>query len=87
MIECKSMMDIIIEDVEQILVGANEPGVLIKHQRCITVMTKQGETLYLMLRADEHKKLEFKEIPEPDWLTPKVYKGRSMHEQEMDDEK
>jgi hypothetical protein len=86
MINCTTTMSTIIEGVEEVIVGPYESNILAKHQRCITVQTKQGETFNLILRADEQQKLEFKDEPAPGWLTPKVYKGKSMHEMEMDGE-
>jgi hypothetical protein len=54
-------------------------------QRVIVVNTKQGEPFRLVLQAEKRKSLEFRKKPKNDWLTPKVYKGKSMHEEEAED--
>ena len=50
-------------------------------QRGISIWTTQGEKVELFLQADKIERLEFKK-PEESWLTPKVYKDKSMHEEE-----
>jgi len=52
------------------------------YSRCIRVYTTGSDELELVLYADADTKLELKES---DWLTPKVYKGKSMHELEMEE--
>src|SRR3954451_3641886 len=89
MIECTTFMRTLIENVEEVLIGKNEQSILTGFNRSITIKTKQGETVCIFLRADDPSKLEFKDEPELDesgWLKPKVYKGKSMHEMEMDGE-
>lgn len=54
-------------------------------QRVIVVKTKQGETFRLVLQAEKKKTLEFRKKPNYNWLQPKVYKGKSMHDIEMDE--
>jgi hypothetical protein len=53
-------------------------------QRTLTIRTEGGEAFDLVLQADTPEKLEFKKPEEPGWLTPKVYKGKSMHEEELE---
>jgi hypothetical protein len=54
-------------------------------KRSIYVNTEQGETFVLEIYAEEKEKLEFKNKFNDDWLTPKLYKGKSMHELEMEE--
>ncbi len=61
-------------------------GVLGISQRTLTIRTEAGEAVDLVLQADEPEKLEFKKREEPGWLTPKVYKGKSMHEEELENQ-
>lgn len=51
-------------------------------QKSITIWTTKGEKFELILQADTAEQLEFKKQDES-WLTPKVYKGKSMHEEEV----
>ena len=54
-------------------------------QRKITIRTAAGEAFELVLQADTPEKLEFKKPEEQDWLTPKVYQGKSMADEEAED--
>ena len=51
-------------------------------QQRIFVRTKQGEMFHLVLQAETKKALKFRKEFTSEWLTPKVYKGKSMHEEE-----
>ena len=51
-------------------------------QQRIFVRTKQGEMFHLVLQAETKKALKFRKEFKSEWLTPKVYKGKSMHEEE-----
>ena len=53
-------------------------------QRTLTIRTEAGETFDLVLQADDPERLEFKKPEEPGWLTPKVYKGKSMADEELE---
>ena len=53
-------------------------------QREIFVRTKQGEMFRLVLQAERKKLLEFRREVKSNWLTPKVYTGKSMHEEEAE---
>ena len=47
----------------------------------MTIWTTKGEKFELILQADTVEQLAFKK-PDESWLTPKVYKGKSMDEEE-----
>jgi hypothetical protein len=47
----------------------------------MTIWTTKGDKFELILQADTVEQLAFKK-PDESWLTPKVYKGKSMHEEE-----
>jgi hypothetical protein len=55
-------------------------------QRTLTIRTEAGEAFDLVLQADASEKLEFTKPEEPGWLTPKVYTGKSMHEEELENQ-
>ena len=84
MIEYLTSYEAILEHVVEIRVGPKTSGISSRYERTITVRTKQGDILKLALRADEEAQLEFIDDPDP-WITPKVYKGKSMQEEEMDE--
>ena len=50
--------------------------------RAIAIWTTKGDKYELNLVSDKVERLEFKK-PDETWLTPKVYKGKSMHEEEL----
>ena len=47
--------------------------------KTLNIWTKEGDKIELVLEADSPEQLEFRKS---EWLTPKVYKGKSMHEEE-----
>jgi hypothetical protein len=51
-------------------------------EKSISIWTKEGERYEISLHADTPSQLEFRKPSEGDWLTPKVYKGTSVHEEE-----
>ena len=73
-----------IEDIERIEIvkprGYEEMDL---DQVDITIFTKDDERFEFILRSDSTSKLEFKERKMGEWLTPKVYKGKSMNEEEV----
>ena len=48
----------------------------------MTIWTTKGDKFELILQADTVEQLAFTK-PDESWLTPKVYKGKSMHEEEV----
>jgi hypothetical protein len=76
----------IISNVEDIVI--DEPMEHIEgelSERSISIRTYEGECYEISLQADALGKLKFVETSKDGWLTPKVYKGQSMHEQEMEE--
>src|SRR5688500_18840895 len=72
-----------IEDIESIeIVKPRGYEGLDLDQVDITISTKNDERFELILRSDSTAKLEFKEREMGEWLVPKVYKGKSMSEEE-----
>ena len=88
MIQSVTNIDTVIEGVEEIVVEAI--GKWVDHpQRVIIVRTKHNENYYLKLQADERVKLELHrdlDDEREDWLIPKVYKGQSAHDEEIEEE-
>jgi hypothetical protein len=73
-----------VEDIEKIEVTEPEqPGELTYIKRTLTIWTTKGEKVELILEAESAERLEFKK-PDDSWLTPKVYKGKSMHQEELE---
>ncbi len=54
-------------------------------QRSMIIWTREGERYELYFQADALGALEFKK-PDESWLSPKLYKGKSMHEEELEDQ-
>jgi hypothetical protein len=72
-----------IEHIDKIEVeDAKEFDPLEMSKREITISTDNGEKFELILEAHTAEQLEFKKPA--DWLTPKVYHGKSMHDEEGD---
>jgi hypothetical protein len=77
----------IISNIESIVI--DEPMEHIQgelSERSISIRTEQGEYYEISLQTDALSKLKFVETHKDGWLTPKVYTGKSMHEQEMEEE-
>ena len=75
----------VIGDVEEIVarpIEEFEQMPLCKRE--IFVRTTRGEMFHLVLQAENKKPLEFRKEFKSEWLTPKVYKGKSMHEEEAE---
>lgn len=86
MVSVHKITGIWIEDIEKIEATEPErPDGLAYSKRTITMWTTKGEKVELILEAISPDQLEFKQ-PDDSWLTPKVYKGKSMHEEELDDQ-
>ena len=72
-----------IEDIESIEIVKPRGYEEMDLDQCeLTISTKNDERFELILRSDSTSKLEFKEQKMGEWLTPKVYKGKSMNEEE-----
>jgi hypothetical protein len=82
MINTRTTVDVAIDDVSEIRTEPVSDGFCGGKQRFITVETSHGEIYRLHLKAQVAEKLEIRELPdiEDNWLTPKVYKGKSMVE-------
>jgi hypothetical protein len=80
-----NLVQAVIGDVEEIVVRPIEAFEQMPLcQREIVINTTQGETFRLVLQAETKKALEFRKEFKSAWLTPKVYKGQSMHEEELE---
>jgi hypothetical protein len=76
---------IIIDHIKDIEVAdARKFDELLYSSRSLDIWTEEGEKFEIVLEANALEQLQFKKN---DWLTPKLYKGKSMHEQEMDENK
>jgi hypothetical protein len=72
-----------IEDIESIEIVKPRGYEEMDLDQCeLTISTKNDERFELILRSDSTSKLEFKERKVGEWLIPKVYKGKSMSEEE-----
>jgi len=68
---------VMIHRIKSISVSSIEGSIEIdSFQREITIWNENGEKIELVLEADSPETLDL------NWLTPKVYKGKSMSEQE-----
>jgi hypothetical protein len=76
----------IISNVEDIVI--DEPMEHIEgkfSERSISIRTYEGECYEISLQADALGKLKFVEASKDGWLTPKLYKGKSMHEEDLEE--
>jgi hypothetical protein len=74
---------IVIDHIDKVEVGDMETFRALGYsQQSITLWTTEGEEYELILEADTPEQLAFKTFS--DWLTPKLYKGKSMPEEEME---
>jgi hypothetical protein len=77
---------LIIDNIESIEI--DEPMEQIEgefSERSITIKTYEGERYEISLQSDSLDKLKFIETSKDGWLTPKLYKGKSMHEEELEE--
>ncbi len=71
-----------IDDIKKIEVNKVEEFDELELSQChINIWTTKGEEFELILQAKTAKELEFRK-PDESWLSPKLYKGKSMHEEE-----
>jgi hypothetical protein len=54
-------------------------------KRTITIWTVNGDKYELILESDKIENLDLKKKDDDGWLMPKVYKGKSMSEEEEED--
>jgi hypothetical protein len=72
-----------IENVKAIYVDPPEEKTPLPRSKVITVKTEQNETFELVLVSDRKRKLRFRKKPaDYDWITPNVYRGEKVHEEE-----
>jgi hypothetical protein len=77
MIQTTKITRVMIQRIKSISVGSIEGSIEIdSFQREITIWNEYGEKIELILEADNAETLDL------NWLTPKVYKGKSMSEEE-----
>jgi hypothetical protein len=75
----QEVREVVVDDIDEYEEGCECCEVKTVFQREIRVYTQKGETFHLWLHADKREKLELQRPNyNPGWLTPKVYKGKSM---------
>jgi hypothetical protein len=90
MIKVNDLVRTIVTDVEEVIVypiKERELSIEQLFERRIRIQTMSGENFDLELYSGEKEKLGSQERTGEEWLIPKVYKGKSMHEMEMDEDK